>query len=255
MQQRFLEYAATLDRAAQQASAIAPFEAGLFDLPTAYAIQSASIELRKRRGEKVVGVKMGFTSQAKMRQMGVDELIYGRLTDQMQIAEGSLISLDRFIHARVEPELAFLLKDPLGGNVSLPAALSAVQAIAPALEIIDSRYQDFKFNLPCVIADNASASSFVVGAWSDPRQAFENLGIVLSFDGQPRQFGSTAAILGHPLRALCHAARLAASESQPLPSGTIILAGAASAAEPLVRGRYVQAEFQNLGSLGFHVAP
>ncbi len=251
MQQKILEIAGILDHAAQHATAIAPFAQGAFDVPMAYEIQAASIELRLRRGEKLVGVKMGFTSRAKMLQMGVEDLIYGQLTDQMQIADGSEVSLNRFIHPRVEPELAFLLKSPLHGAISPAAALAAVEAIAPALEIVDSRYQDFKFNLPCVIADNTSAAGFVIGPWCDPRQSFENLGIVMSFDGLPRQFGSTAAVLGHPLRSLCHAARLATS---PLPPGSIILAGGATAAEPLTRGCHIQAEFQNLGTVGFHVA-
>lgn len=251
MQQKILEYAEILDRAAQHANAIAPFAEGAFDVRMAYEIQFASIELRLRRGEKWVGVKMGFTSRAKMLQMGVEDLIYGQLTDQMQIVDGSEVSLNRFIQPRVEPELAFLLKAPLHGFISPAAALSAVEAIAPALEIVDSRYQDFKFNLPSVIADNTSASGFVVGPWCDPRQSFENLGIVMSIDGQSRQFGSTAAALGHPLRSLCHAARLA---KNPLPPGSIILSGGASAAESLTRGRYIQAEFQNLGTVGFHTA-
>jgi 2-oxo-3-hexenedioate decarboxylase len=255
MQAKVLEYAGLLDRAAQHATTVAPFGEGAFDVATAYEIQAASMELRRKRGDKLVGIKMGFTSRAKMRQMGVEELIFGRLTRHMQIADGGELNLDHFIHPRVEPELAFLLKAPLHGSVSAAAALSAVEAIAPALEIIDSRYQDFKFNLPMVIADNASASGFVIGSWSDPHRPMENLGIVMSINGRPCQFGSTAAILGHPVRSLCHAARLAGTEEIPLMPGTIVLAGAACAAEPLGRGCHVQAEFQNLGTVGFHVAP
>ena len=155
MQQKLLEYAGILDRAAHHANAIAPFAEGAFDVAAAYQIQSETIELRRRRGEQPSGLKMGFTSRAKMRLMGVDELIFGRLTDRMQIVDGGEVRLNQFIHPRVEPELAFLLKSPLQGDVSAAEALGAVEAIAPALEIIDSRYQDFKFNLPGVIADNA----------------------------------------------------------------------------------------------------
>ena len=90
---------------------------------------------------------MGFTSRAKMQQMGVHDLIWGRLTDAMMIAEGSDEAMARFIHPRVEPEIAFILGDDLSGKVSIPEAMSCVEAIAPALEIIDSRYEKFKFSL------------------------------------------------------------------------------------------------------------
>ena len=111
-----------------------------------------------------------------------------------------ILPMGRFIHPRVEPEIAFLLKRPLAGQVSAAEALACVEAVAPALEIIDSRYHDFKFSLPEVVADNASSSGFVVGRWCDPREGFGNLGLTLCIDGRAVQLGSTAAILGHPLR-------------------------------------------------------
>jgi 2-oxo-3-hexenedioate decarboxylase len=254
MPQKILEYAGIFDRATQNRNAISQFPDGAFDVAEAYQIQNETIAIRCRRGESRSGLKMGFTSQAKMRQMGLDELIYGQLTDGMLFADGAELSLDQFIHPRVEPELAILLKRPLHGSLSPAEVSDAIEAIAPALEIIDSRYQDFKFSLPGVIADNASARGYVLGPWSKPDQPFENLGIVLSFDGRPRQFGTTAAALGQPLRSLCHAARLAAAAAQPLAAGFVILTGGATTAEPLARGLHVQAEFQNIGGVGFSVA-
>ncbi len=157
---------------------------------------------RLGRGERQVGMKMGFTSRAKMLQMGIDDLIWGRLTSGMRVEEGSTIKLSSYVHPRVEPEIAFLLKRPLAGDVTASEALAAVEAIAPALEIIDSRYQNFKFSLPDVIADNASSSGFVIGAWNAPNSDIGNLGMVMSFDGKAQHMGSSAAILGNPLRAL-----------------------------------------------------
>ena len=186
------EFAVLLDDAARQGREVAQIDPeSRLSLPDAYAIQSASIQRRVERGERRVGMKMGFTSRAKMVQMGIDDVIWGRLTAGMQIEEGSPIQFSRYVHPRVEPELAFLLKAPLRGDVTGPEALAAVEAIAPALEIIDSRYRDFRFSLPDVIADNASSSGFVVGAWHDPRSLdYANLGLTMSIDGRVRQVGS-----------------------------------------------------------------
>ena len=186
--------------------------------------------------------------------MGIDDVIWGRLSSSMLVEEGTPVKFSRFVHPRVEPELAFILKKPLGGDVTAVEALAAVEAIAPALEIIDSRYQNFKFSLPDVIADNASSSGFVIGPWSDPHIDFSNLGLTLSIDGKVAQVGSTAAILGHPLRSLVAAARLSAAAGEPLQAGWIVMAGGATPAEWIKPGQYVNIEMERLGVAGFHVA-
>ncbi|MCY1254252.1 4-oxalocrotonate decarboxylase [compost metagenome] len=222
-------------------------------LPEAYEVQRASIRCRLDRGEKRVGVKMGFTSRAKMLQMGLSDVIWGRLTSGMLIEEGSTVNFSRFVHPRVEPELAFVLREPICGQVTPAQALAAVEAIAPALEVIDSRYQAFKFSLPEVIADNASSSGFVIGPWQDPHQDFSNLGLTLSINGRTLQVGSTAALLGHPLRSLVAAARLAELADEPLQAGWIVMAGGATPAEWIRPGQYVSVEMERFGRAGFHV--
>lgn len=222
-------------------------------LEQAYAIQKASIERRLQRGERRIGIKMGFTSRAKMVQMGVSDLIWGRLTSGMLVEDGGTVSIAKYVHPRVEPEVAFLICRPLSGQVTAPQALAAVDAVAPALEIIDSRYQAFKFSLTDVVADNSSSSGFVVGPWRSPATDLDNLGLVMAFDGRPQTFGSTAAILGHPLRSLVAAARVAAEAGEPLQPGDIVLAGGATAASALRFGLHVSLEVQALGRCGFHV--
>ena len=210
------------------------------------------MERRFARGEKLVGVKMGLTSRAKMIQVGVDEVIWGRLTDAMRLEEGGSLSTKKYDHPRIEPELAFLMKRDLCGVVSAAEALSAVEAIAPAMEIIDSRYRDFKFALPDVIADNSSSSGFVVGSWHSPSIDFANLGLVMEVNGRPVQVGSTAAIFGHPIRSLVAAAKAAASIGG-LKAGHIVLAGGATAAHSLSVGEHVRTNMQNLGSVSIRV--
>ncbi|WP_219209720.1 2-keto-4-pentenoate hydratase [Variovorax boronicumulans] len=248
-------FAELLDSCAREARELPQIDPeNRLGLEEAYAIQAASIRRRIARGERRVGVKMGFTSRAKMLQMGLSDVIWGRLTSSMQVEEGTAIDFSRFVHPRCEPELAFVLKKPLAGDVTGPEALAAVEAIAPALEIIDSRYQDFKFTLPEVIADNASSSAFVIGPWSDPRRVdFGNLGLTLNIDGRVAQVGSTAALLGHPLRSLVAAARLSAAAGEPLQAGWIVMAGGATPAEWIHPGQYVSIEMERLGQAGFHL--
>jgi 2-oxo-3-hexenedioate decarboxylase len=241
-----------VDDAAKNATEI-PQLAESVTLEDAYAIQKESLARRYARGEKQVGIKMGFTSRDKMVQMGVHDMIWGRLTDAMIVEDGGATSFRRYVHPRIEPEVAFLLKGKLVGTVTPLQALSAVEAIAPAVEVIDSRYKAFKFSLTDVVADNSSSSGFVVGPWHKPDLDFSNLGIVVSFNGTPVLVGSTAAILGHPLRSLVAAARFAGEANEPLLPGWIVMAGGASHAEALKPGLWVECEVQNLGRCGFSV--
>ncbi|RYY29383.1 MAG: 4-oxalocrotonate decarboxylase [Sphingomonadales bacterium] len=242
-----------LDNAQRTATAVPQFEPGAFDLETAYRIQQASIAARFQRGEKPVGMKMGFTSRAKMVQMGVHDMICGWLTDKMLVEDGGVISHAAFVHPRVEPEIAFLLKRTISGPLTPMQAMDAVEAVAPALEIIDSRYQNFKFSLEDVVADNSSSSGFVVGAWHRPDTDLDNLGMIMSVDGRQVEVGSSAAILGHPARSLAAAARLSLQCGIPLEAGSIVLAGGATAAVALKIGHSVTLEVQNLGRCGFTV--
>jgi 2-oxo-3-hexenedioate decarboxylase len=249
------DLAAIVDAAAENASAIEQLssQGHELSLADAYTVQQQSVARRLQRGEQQVGIKMGFTSRAKMIQMGVSDMIWGPLTDAMAIEDGAELDASRFIHPRVEPEIAFLLKKPLTGKVSLAEAMSAVEAVAPALEVIDSRYRNFKFSLQDVIADNCSSSGFTVGAWQKSNVDIGNLGMVMEFDGAPVQIGSSAAILGNPWRSLTAAARLAAEAETELQAGWIVLAGASTAAEALLPGVHVKLHTQQLGSAEFNV--
>jgi 2-oxo-3-hexenedioate decarboxylase len=244
-----------LDEAAVRAIAVPQVSATIpLSLEEAYAVQRAGVERRVGRGERVVGVKMGFTSRSKAAQMGVFDVIYGRLTDGMVVEDGGHLDLARFVHPRVEPELAVRLGRPLEGRVGIAEAWAAVEAVAPALEIIDSRYRDFRFSLEDVVADNSSSSGFVVGAWRERPADVSNLGIVMECDGRPVQVGSTAAVLGNPVRALAAAVRMLAAAGERLDAGSIVLTGAATPAEPLRPGMAVLAEMEELGRVGFMVA-
>lgn len=218
----------------------------------AYAVQAGLLARRLARGERLTGLKMGLTSEAKMAQMGVDAPIWGRLTDAMRIADGGSVSLSGLIHPKVEPEVAFRLgRDAEPGD----DFADVVDAVAPAVELIDSRYAGFRFTLPDVIADNTSASGYAVGPWQPVPDSLPDLAVVLEIDGIAVKTGSTAAILGDPRRAFDEAVRLADRQDVRLRQGWLLLAGAATAADPLPAGAEVRAGVDTLGSVSFKARP
>jgi 2-oxo-3-hexenedioate decarboxylase len=241
-----------LDDAARHGSAIEQMSSNEpFSVEDAYRIQRASIELRKARGERVIGIKLGFTSRAKMIQMGVDSLIWGWVTDAMLEEDGAPVDLQRFIHPRVEPEVCFLTKRDIDRPLTALEARAYLEAVAPAMEIIDSRYKAFRFTLEDVIADNCSSAGLVIGGWSNRFDALRNAGVIMRFDGTDVQVGSTAAILGDPLRSIVQSSRVAFDAEVALPAGTLIMAGAATAAQPLTQGVHVQCVVSGLGQAEF----
>jgi len=246
------DIAHTLDQAAVNASSIDQISLSQpITLAEAYEIQKLSIQQRLNRGEKLVGYKMGFTSRAKMQQMGVDDLIWGRLTDAMLIEADQIIDLSNYVHPRAEPEIAFKLKTSLSGKVTKAQALAAVEAIAPAIEVIDSRYQNFKFSLEDVIADNCSSSGFVIGPWQSKDSNIDGLAMNLQVNEEVVASGSSNDILDHPLNSLVEAARCIGEAGEELKAGHIILAGAATAAVALAPNQTISAEVADLGSCSF----
>lgn len=243
-----------LDTAAHNAHAVEQISLKhQFDLDDAYAIQKASLERRYARGEKLIGVKMGFTSKAKMEQMGVHDMIWGRLTDAMLIENGGSLSLNKYIHPRAEPEICFLVKKKIDRSLSIGEIKDYIEAIAPAIEIIDSRYQNFKFSLEDVIADNCSSTGLVIGAWSGVDTPLNDLEITLEIDQEVVQKGSSNAILGDPWESVVAAARLANQYGQEISAGDYIMAGAATPAVYLKAGQSVSASIQSLGDVAFKV--
>ena len=216
------------------------------DIDDAYRIQNILLERRTARGESVVGIKLGFTSQAKMAQMGVTEVIVGQLTDAMAVTDGGDLELSTFIHPKIEPEVAYRLSKDVDLDDPSVDIESCVDAVAPAMEIIDSRYRDFRFTYTDVVADNTSAAGYVIGPWQPMRSA-ANL-VVRMEVGSETVTGSTAAILGDPVHALHALVDIARRRHIPLRAGYVILAGAATAAVRLDEG-VAQCSIDGLGTV------
>lgn len=248
-------WASTLDRMQLEARELDRITSVIpsLSIGDGYRIQEAGLALRAARGEKIIGMKMGLTSKAKMRQMGVESPIFGALTDRMALVDGARFALAGTIHPKIEPEIAFLLARDLRGRPTAREALDACASIAPAMEIIDSRYRNFNFQLPDVVADNCSGSAFVVGKWSratsEDFERIGNLGMVLAVDGRADQFGSSAAIYGHPAESLAELCRMLDARGQGLRAGDLVLAGASTQAIPLEAGHRYELAVQDLGAV------
>ena len=241
------EIAKKLDGAAVAAQPVEQISLSVkFSEEEAYDIQRLSMEERYSRGDNFVGLKLGFTSYAKMEQMGVHDMIWGRLTKNMWLTNGSQTSLSRFIHPRAEPEIAFLLKKDIDREIGLEEIPEYIESTCAAIEIIDSRYKNFKFSLEDVIADNCSSSAFVLGEWQALPKSLNDLKMSLMFNDEVKQQDSSNATLDNPLLSICNASRLAAKYNQTFPAGSVLLAGAATPAVFVEPGTTVRATVEGM---------
>ncbi len=246
------EIATYLDQAALKVEAVEQVTHNTnFSLEEAYQIQRLSIEQRLNRGEEIVGYKLGFTSYAKMEQMGVHDLIWGILTNSMHLMPADQVNINRWIHPRAEPEVAFQVKKDIDRPISIEEVPDYIDKMTVGLEIIDSRYKDFKFTLEDVVADNCSSTGFVLGEWQDLQYPFSALDINLQIDNQIVESGSSSAILNNPLQSIVELSRLASASGLTVKSGQIILAGAATAAVYLKPHQQVTAKLENYGEVCF----
>nr|AAX47257.1 4-oxalocrotonate decarboxylase [Delftia tsuruhatensis]BAB62058.1 4-oxalocrotonate decarboxylase [Pseudomonas putida] len=227
------------------------------DWDDAYAIQDAILARKLARGARVVGLKAGLTSHAKMRQMGVTDPVFGFLVDEYVVPEGATVNTAELIHPKVEPEIAFVLKHALKGpGCHIGAVLAATDFVLPGIEVIDSRYRNFKFDLKSVVADNTSAARFVVGGRAlRPEQVdLRTVGIVLEKNGAPVALGAGASVLGHPAAAVAMLANHLGRQGKEIPAGSLILSGGATEAVAVEAGDAVTLRVQGMGSVGLRFA-
>lgn len=247
------EAADLLDLAARERRLVEPLSAndpGL-DVRTAYAIQAALLERHVARGDRVVGAKLGLTSLAKQREMEVHEPIGGWLTDRMLMREGLALVTAELVQPRCEPEIAFRLDEDLAGAETDAAdVMAATGALMTAIEVLDSRYRDYRFTLPDVIADDASAARFVLGAEVDPDDVDRvACRVRLWKDEQVVATATGAAVMGDPAEAVAWWVRHLASSGGGLAAGMIVLSGALTGAYPVGPGTVVRAEIEGLPPL------
>lgn len=216
----------------------------------AYAIQSHGRALRLRAGGRIVGHKIGLTSKAMQEMVGVAEPDYGYLLDGMVLEDGADVAVHTLIAPRVEGEIAFRLGRTLvGTEVTIEEVLEATEAVAPALEVIDSRIADWRITITDTIADNASSARAVIGEFRSPGKLdLPTLAMRMDVDGTTVE-GRGDAVLGHPAIAVAWLARALDAQGEALEAGEIVLSGALARALPVGPGSHARAEIDGLGTV------
>jgi 2-keto-4-pentenoate hydratase len=229
-----------------------PSQTATLTVEDAYAVQSLQIERRVSAGARVRGHKVGLTSRAMQKMLGIGQPDYGHLLDTMFLPPGERADAARFLQLRAEPEIAFVLGRDLRGPGVTPAdALRAVDFAVAALELIDSRVRDWQITLTDTIADNASSAAVVLG--SRPvrlDQADLRLtGCNFYRNGSLQATGAGGAVLGDPVTALVWLANTLGRLGVTLGAGEVVLPGSCTPAVPVSAGDTVRADFAGLGSV------
>ncbi len=261
MAENILSAATRLLEAGRTFTACAPVRdlIGTTDLEAAYAVQSSTVDARAAAGERIVGHKVGLTSAAVQRQLGVFQPDFGVLTDRMAYADGQPIPLNTLLQPRVEAEVAFVLGHDIDNpSPTIADVLRATEFVLPAIEVVDSRIAGWDITITDTIADNGSSGAFVLGT-RPVRLTDVNLtemGMVVEHRGEPVSTGAGAACLGSPAVAVTWLAQELARRANPLRAGHIVLSGALGPVVPVTAPGVYRARLAGLGDVrAVFVAP
>jgi 2-keto-4-pentenoate hydratase len=225
---------------------------GADDVEAAYAVQRRLTERRLADGARVVGRKIGLTSSAVQRQLGVDRPDFGVLFADMDVTGLAQVPSGRLLQPKTEAEVAFVLGEDLAeGPLDDAQVRGAVAYAVAALEIVDSRIAGWDITFGDTVADNASSGLFVLGETRLTLDEVEPVEVpmVMRLDGDVVSQGSGAACLGDPLLALAWLAKTARGLGDPLRSGHVVLSGALGPMAATPPGSVVSAELGPLGSI------
>ena len=248
--------AARLRHAGESGKAIAPIRDELPDVAAAYAVQQVNTSYWLAQGRRLVGRKIGLTSKAVQKQLGVDQPDYGMLYADMGLADGEEVpphlTFGRLMQPKVEAEVALVLGGDLESPDLTPAEMiSAVDYAVAAIEIVGSRIENWNIRIQDTIADNASSGLFVLG--NEPRTLdrldLRLCGMVMERRGEQISVGAGAACLGHPLNAALWLARTMVSMGAPLKAGDVIMTGALGPMAGVAPGDTVEVRISGLGSV------
>jgi len=250
------EQAAQRLRDAYGGKVIAPLRdlMGPLDIESAYAAQAINTRFWAAQGRKIVGRKIGLTAKAVQQQLGVDRPDFGVLFHDMQIANGDALAASCTIQPKVEAEVALVMARDLNRADATPGDVAgAVDCAVAAIEIVDSRIEDWKISFADTVADNGSSAFFVLG---NDRKTLAGLdlytcGMALEINGTIASVGAGAACLGHPLNSAAWLARTLAESGEPLRAGDVVLTGALGPMVALARGTSIKATIGGLGSVNF----
>lgn len=226
------------------------------DIPAAYAVQNLITQDSLNRGRTIVGHKIGLTSPAVQRQLGVDQPDSGVLFADMRVADGGTVPAGRLLQPKVEAEIAFILSADLDDDLSDDAVRAAAGVAVPAIEIVDSRIRDWSIGIVDTVADNGSSALFVLGENRIPVAEidFVSRTMQLTEDGATVSRGRGADCLGSPLIALQWLARTSRDNGAPLRAGHIVLSGALGPMVPAKSGSTYTTTIDGIGSVAVSFA-
>ena len=226
---------------------------GETDIAAAYAVQQINNDLRVAQGGVVVGQKIGLTSLAVQKQLGVDQPDFGLLFADTEVKNGGSMKASAILQPKAEAEIAFVLKHDLVGEITESSAMEAIDYVVGAIEIVGSRVLNWDIKITDTVADNASASHFVLG---DIKRAAHEVDLVLVKmellkNGTLASEGVGSACLGSPLKALVWLAQTFADLGTPLRAGDLVLSGALGPMCAGEAGDTFQANIEGFGTVSF----
>lgn len=218
----------------------------------AYEIQELNTKAWLKEGKRLIGRKIGLTSEAVQKQLGVDKPDYGMLFADSTYSSGETLSLSHFLQPKIEAEIAFVLKEDLTGEqLTIVDVMNAIDYAVPAIEIVDSRIENWDISLFDTIADNASYGGFIVGTKSVALSELDLEGckMLLTADGEEISSGIGSACLGNPLLAVLWLAQVMIDVKRPLKAGDTVLSGALGSMCIAEKNKGYRAEIEGLGSV------
>lgn len=221
-------------------------------LADAKKIQDLNTEKRIEDGEKVIGYKIGLTSKAMQRLLGVDEPDFGVLTDVMLIRDGDIVPSDMYLQPKVEAEVTFCLREELKGpGVTVADVYRATDYLVPSLELVDSRIIDWKVKLEDTVADNGSSAGIILGSGITCIEDVDMrlTGMLFEKNGEIASSGVLADVFGNPAAAVAWLANELAKDDKALEAGMLVMSGAVTAALPAEKGDHFCASFYGMGSV------
>jgi 2-keto-4-pentenoate hydratase len=223
------------------------------DVAQAYTVQRINLARHLERGHLLRGHKIGLTSAPMQELLGVDEPDFGYLLDSMVLPNGATVAVTDFCAPRVEPEVAFRMGAPLRGpGVTAEDVMAATEAVAPALEIVDSRIADWRITLADTIADNASSGAVVLGDWVAVRDAppLPDTSATLVVNDSTVGTGAGTAVMGDPAVAVAWLANALAQYDTTIEAGQFVMSGSYTTAAFVVAGDHATATITGLGTVG-----
>lgn len=253
MQNQIKRAAESLWNSAESKQTVSPVREfiGATDIDTAYQVQQINVDKRVQRGEKIVGKKIGLTSFAVQEQLGVDQPDYGMLFNTTEVSNGGSLAYNEMMQPKAEAEIAFVMKKDLNENITMDSLIDAIDYAMASIELVGSRVENWDIRITDTIADNASASHFVLG---EKRLKINDLDLVgckmtMTQNGEIASQGSGKACMDNPLNAALWLAQVMAKNGTPLKAGEILLSGALGPMVPINQGDHFEAEIEGLGKV------